>query len=77
VLALCCGDGGGGILFAEGFGDGSAAFCFKDLGVEATAEEDEKAEVVAQKGVAFAAPCVGGLAGRVVEPVAGEGEVLA
>jgi len=47
------------------------------FGVEAPVEEDEKSEAGGFHGGAVACPCIGALAGRAVEPVAGIGESLA
>ena len=77
VFALGGGDGCCGVFFAERSWGGAGSLCLFDLGVEFAVGQDQKAEVVMQENVAFALPAVLVLAGRVGEPVAGEGEVPA
>ena len=77
ALALGCGDGGGGVLASE---CGRRLAIFGGAGqlrVETAIGEDQEAEAVAQQKVALAKPGVLRLAGRVGEPVSGEGEELA
>lgn len=76
AFATGCGDGGLSVGVAEGFGRCSTEPGVEEVGVEATVEEDEEAEAVAEQDLALALPGVGGFAGRVVEPVAGEVEAL-
>jgi hypothetical protein len=76
VFAACGCDGGGGVLHAESGGSGAGAFGAGDLGVGFAVGEDEEAEAVAQECVALADPAVVVCAGRIGEPVSGEGEVL-
>ena len=77
LLALGGGYGCACVFLAQDCGFDSGSLGFADLGVEAAIEEDEEAEVVAEEDVALASPGVGRRAGRVVEPVSSEGEVLA
>ena len=65
----------GGILLAKLLRGGAASLCSENLSVDAAVEEDEEAKAVANQNVALTPPCVPGFAGRVIEPIAGEGEV--
>ena len=77
LLALGGGYGCACVFLAQGCGFDSGSLGFADLGVEAAVEKDEETEVVEENNPALADPGVLTFAGRVVEPIAGEGEVLA
>ena len=76
MFALGSGYGGGGIFLAKGGGCCARLPGLEDLGIEAAVKEDKESEVVAKEDFALAGPGVLMFAGRVVKPVAREGEVL-
>jgi len=77
ALADGGGDGGGGVGVGERGGGAVAKGCVGQFGVEAAVGDDEEAEAGAEERFALAEPGVVGSAGRVGEPVSGEGEALA
>jgi len=77
VLALCGGDGVGGVTCSESGGGDAIAFGVGDLGIGFTVGKDEEAEAVAEEDFTLADPGVLALAGRRGEPVTDKGEVVA
>ena len=77
VFASGGSNGGRGIVLAESGRGGAGLLCLHNLGIEPSIEEDKESEALTQEHVALALPAVLLLAGRIVEPVSGEGEVPA
>ena len=71
------GDGSGRVFGAKCGWRGAVAFGSTDFRVGFAVGEDEEAEAIAKEGFALAGPGVVVRAGRVGEPVSGEGEVAA
>jgi len=63
--------GAGGQLAITGAGVGSQSL---ELGIAAPVVEQKKSEAFALEALALAAPTIGMLARRIIQPVAGEGE---
>lgn len=77
VFALGAGDGGSGVVLAEGCWRRARFLRLRNGVVESAVEEYEESEVVMEEDVSFALPVVLRIAGWIVEPVSDEGEVAA
>ncbi len=78
VFALGGGDGGGGVLLAESGGGGAGSFGLCEISASRRPlARTRKPKLLRRRMSRLPAQVFGRLAGRVGEPVSGEGEVLA